>query len=129
MTTDTEQWIEVVANGATPVAHPDTVALLAQDDPRIAAMVTPDVRVKPGEIMAIKKYAPPAPPELDPQRTETIPPGLYRIFWHDGGASLGAIGRGRGGHRWLACSDWEGADPVSFTHWGKIKSLTLIARS
>jgi hypothetical protein len=37
---------------------------------------------------------------------EALLPGLYTIYWHEGGASLAAIGSTAAGGRWLAPTNW-----------------------
>ena len=66
--------------------------------------------------------------KIDVQRLKQ---GIYRIFWKDGGSSVGAIGKTPNGDRWLCCSNWtsekfQGID--STEHWGMVKKVKLIAR-
>lgn len=42
---------------------------------------------------------------------QRVPPGLYRVWWDEGGSSEAAIGMNQDGTRWLAPINW--ASPVT----------------
>ena len=39
--------------------------------------------------------------------TNTLSPGLYRIWWSSGGSSLAAVGMTHDGGRWIAPTNWQ----------------------
>lgn len=48
--------------------------------------------------------------DFDPS---TVVPGIYRIYWKDGGESLAAVGVKKDGARWLAPTNWvEPSDDI-----------------
>ena len=51
---------------------------------------------------------------------QSLPCGIYRIFWKDGGESLASIGMNNKGLRWLAPSNWT--EPAIWE--GEVKKYT-----
>jgi hypothetical protein len=54
-----------------------------------------------------------------------ISPGLYRVFWKDGGYSMAAIGVTAKGGRWLAPINWVNPDS-SAKSWSGVDRLELV---
>ena len=42
---------------------------------------------------------------------DNLKPGIYRVFWRDGGASIAAVGVGSNGDNWIAPTNW--IEPVT----------------
>lgn len=57
--------------------------------------------------------------------TMNVRPGLYRVWWTEGGSSLAAVGVNRSGGRWLAPLNWV-APPEDFTRWDTVLRLDPI---
>jgi len=59
-----------------------------------------------------------------------LKPGVYRIFWRDGGSSVGVIGMTYSGLNWMACSNWTARDekhPKTTTDLADVERVELIA--
>jgi hypothetical protein len=60
-----------------------------------------------------------------------LQPGLYRIYWHQGGLSVAAIGVDRHGKNWIAPTNWVCPmevidDPSKYDVWGHVERVELI---
>ncbi len=57
--------------------------------------------------------------------------GVYRVWWEDGGSSVGCVGSTYDGTRWLACANWTTPNYLlgvaAIDHWNDVKSVDLIA--
>ena len=60
---------------------------------------------------------------MSPQQLQSIEPGLYRLFWTDGGMSVAAVGRDSAGAPWFAATDWVFG---SWTDWSGVDRVELI---
>jgi hypothetical protein len=62
----------------------------------------------------------------------SLPLGLYRVFWTSGGASLAAIGQRSNGDRWLAPTNWiapdlnNSLDGDGRSDWSKIERMEVL---
>lgn len=43
---------------------------------------------------------------MEQKDVKQLEPGLYRIYWRDGGSSLASVGMEADGARWLAPTNW-----------------------
>jgi len=129
-----KEWIDAVTNGATVTAHPDTIAMIARDDPQLAERIVPHERIEVGRLVAVRKYKPKPAASMDrliraffdPRHPETIPAGIYLVKWKDGKTSPAAVGENVNGERWLASCNWYDNYPVSYHAWVSVESLQLI---
>lgn len=55
---------------------------------------------------------------------DTLPAGVYRLFWKDGGSSVASVGCDREGWQWLAPANWVS---VPCFDWGMIERVELLA--
>lgn len=60
-----------------------------------------------------------------------LPNGLYKIYWKEGGYSLGAMGRTYNGMCWIAPCNWISSDnynpQIATTQsWVKVERMELI---
>jgi Protein of unknown function (DUF551) len=62
----------------------------------------------------------PAPPAEERRGLE---PGLYRLYWSSGGASLAAVGIDREGRNWFAPTNWVNG---CWLDWRKVKRVESI---
>lgn len=46
-----------------------------------------------------------------------LPPGLYRLHWHEGGSSLAAVGVSSSGERWIAPTNWVNGVCSAVSKW------------
>lgn len=57
------------------------------------------------------------------EHLEGLEPGVYRLWWVNGGSSVGAVGLDREGRYWFHPSNWV-SGPC--TEWGLVKALTFL---
>lgn len=60
------------------------------------------------------------------KRSLRIRPGLYTVYWKDGGSSLAAIGMLPNGDRWLAPINWVRPTEDQNT-WRNVKAVATIS--
>lgn len=53
-----------------------------------------------------------------------IRPGVYRIYWKEGGYSVGAIGQKMNGRCWFTPANWLGGEPCQ--EWRRVERVELI---
>ena len=59
-------------------------------------------------------------------KVNTLPLGLYKVYWKYGGCSLCSIGQNRDGDRWIAPTNWSSAVVVNRETAKSIKRVEVV---
>lgn len=61
---------------------------------------------------------------VQPKWVRELKPGLYKIYWKEGGSSLAAVGLDFSGRRWLAPTNWISVP--AFNVWPMVEKVELL---
>lgn len=62
---------------------------------------------------------------MNRENVQSLPAGIYRIFWKEGGSSIAAVGVTAAGGRWIAPLNWV-APSEDQNVWKKVESVTRL---
>lgn len=60
------------------------------------------------------------------EEANSLPVGVYRLYWDGGGSSVASVGCDARGKRWYAPANWV---TVPWFDWSKVASVEMIERA